>query len=85
MIRADKWAHMEDLASQAEEATNREEQGQVYKITNLVSSKYHGATDVPIMDKQGRLLTMEAEQEVRWAEHFSKVLNRPPPTIEPEV
>ena len=37
------------------------------------------------MDKQGRLLTTEVEKEARWAEHFSEVLNRPPPTIEAEV
>ena len=85
MTRADKRAYMEDLASQAEEAANREEQGQVYKITKLVSGKYRGATDTPIADKQGRLLTTEAEKEARWTEHFSEVLNRPPPTIEAEV
>ena len=87
MTRADKRAYMEDLASQAEEAANRGEQGQVYKITKLVSGKYHGATNTLIVDKQGlpKLLTMEAEQEARWAEHFSKVLNRPTPTIEAEV
>ena len=76
---------MEDLASQAEEAANRGEQGQVYKITKLVSSKYRGATNTPIMDKQGRLLTTEAQQKARWAEHFSETLNRPPPTIDAEV
>ena len=37
------------------------------------------------MDKQVRLLTMKAEQEARWAGHFSEVLNRPPPKIEAEV
>ena len=36
---------MEDLASQAEESAHKEEQGQVYKITTLISSRYHGATD----------------------------------------
>jgi len=40
---------------------------------------------VPIVDKQGRLLTTEAEQVTRWVEKFSKVLKRPPPTIEAEV
>ena len=46
MTRADKQAHMEDVASKAEEAENKKksprsaEQGQVYKITKLVSSKY---------------------------------------------
>nr|KAG5700914.1 hypothetical protein BaRGS_012321 [Batillaria attramentaria] len=85
MTRADKRAYMEDLASQAEEAASRGEQGRVYKITKLVSGKYRGATDTPIADKQGQLLTTEAEQEARWAEHFSEVLNRPPPTTEADV
>ena len=85
MTRADKRAYMEDLAGQAEKAANRGEQGQVYKITKLVSGKYRAATNTPIADKQGRLLTMEAEKEARWTEHFSEVLNRPPPTIEAEV
>ena len=31
------------------------------------------------MDKQGRLITTEAEQDARGTEHFSEVLNRPPP------
>ena len=85
MTRADKRAYMEDLASQAEEAANREEQGQLYTITKLVSGKYRGATDTPIADKQGRLLTTETEKKESWKEHFSEVLNRQPPTIEAEV
>ena len=31
-VRADKRAHMENLASKAEEATNRGEQEKVYKV-----------------------------------------------------
>ena len=54
MTRADKWAYIEDLANQAEEAANKGEQGQVYKITKLVSSKYCRTMDRPIVDKQGR-------------------------------
>ena len=42
-------------------------------------------TDTPIVVKQGRLHTTEAEQVARWAEHFSEVLNRTPPRIEVEV
>ncbi|PIK44249.1 putative pendrin-like [Apostichopus japonicus] len=80
--RADKRAFVEDLANQAEEAANKREQGKVYKITKIISGKYRGITNSPIEDKQGRLLTTEAEQEARWADHFCEVLNRPPPTIE---
>ena len=37
------------------------------------------------MDNQGRLLTTEAEQEARWAEHFSEVLNTSPPPLEADM
>ena len=57
----------------------------MYNITKLVSGRYRRATDTPIVDRQGRLLTTEAEKEARWVEHFSEVLNRPPPTTEAEV
>ena len=76
---------MADVPSRAEDVANRGEQGQVYKITKLISGKYRGATDTLIVDKQVRLLATEADQGARWAEHFSEVLNRPPPTIEAEV
>ena len=72
-------------AGQAEEAANSGEQRQVLKITKLVSGKYCGATDTPIVDRQERLLTTEAEQGAKWAEHFSEILNRPPTTIEANV
>ena len=76
---------MEGLAREAEEAAARGEQGRVYKIAKLVSGKYRGSTDAPMADKQGRLLTTDAEQEARWAEHFSEVLNRLPPTVTADV
>ena len=41
---------------QTEEAANRGEQRQVYKITKLIGGKYRMATDMPIVDKQGRLV-----------------------------
>ena len=85
MTRADKKAYIEDLASQVEEAAHRGEQGQVYKITKLVSGRYRRATEIQFVDRQGRLLTTEAEKEARWVEHFSEVLNKPPTTTEVEV
>jgi hypothetical protein len=85
MSRTDKRNHINDLASQAEDAAQRGEQGRVYKITKMVCGRYRGGTDTPIMDKQGRLLTTEAEQDARWTEHFSEVLNRPPPPTEADI
>ena len=57
----------------------------MYKITKFVSSKYRGATDMPTVDKQGRLLATEKEKEARWAENFNEVLNRSPPKIGAKV
>ena len=47
--------------------------------------RYRGGKNAPIMDKQGRLLTTKAEQDARWTEHFSEVLNRPPPPTEADI
>ena len=82
-IRTDKRAYMEDLAKEAEEAVQKGEQRNVYKVTKLICGKYNGNRNVPIQDKQGQLLTSEKDQEARWVEHFNEVLNRPPPEEEP--
>ena len=74
--------YMEDLARQAEEAAEKGEQGKIYKITRQICGKFHSTNDVPIKDKNGRLLTTEDEQKARWAEHFKDVLNRPAPNEE---
>ena len=34
---------------------------------------------MPIKSKDGRVLTTEEEQNARWVEHFSEVLNQPTP------
>ena len=46
MARADKHAYIDELASQAENAANRREQGKVYKITKLVCGKLYGGRKV---------------------------------------
>ena len=84
-IRTDKRAYMEDLAKEAEEAAQKGEQRNVYKVTKLICGKYNGNRNVPIRDKQGQLLTSEKDQEARWVEHFNEVLNRPPPEEEPVI
>ena len=83
--RADKRNYIEDLATQAEEAAQEGNQGQVYKITKIISGKYRGTRDAPIRSKDGKLLTTDKEQDERWREHFNEVLNRPPPTITTEI
>ena len=82
--RADKRKYMENLASLAEEAVARNEQGTVYKITKVIAGKCH-TTNMLVKDKNGALLTSEGEQERRWMEHFREVLNRPPPSEVPNI
>ena len=83
--RADKRAYMEELGNQAEEAASKGDQGKLYKITKVISGKFRNTTDSPIEDKNGKLLTTEEEIEARWAEHFSEILNRPPPTVQADI
>ena len=51
----------------------------VYKITKHICGNTKYKVNPPIVDKDGRLLTNEEEQERRWTEHFNEVLNRPDP------
>ena len=85
MARTDKRTSIDNLASQAESAARKGDQGSVYRITRLVCGKYKGNNEVPIKNKDGQLLTSEKEQESRWAEHFKEILNRPPPTTIPTI
>ena len=59
--RADKRKYIENLASQAEEAAARNEQGTVYKVTKIITGKCH-TTNVLVKDKNGILLTSKGEQ-----------------------
>jgi len=52
-IRTDKRAYMEELAKEAEEAAQKGEQKNVYKVTKLICGKYNGIRNTPIRDKQG--------------------------------
>lgn len=48
--------------------------------------QYRRNNDRPIKNKQGELLTTEAEQDAKWSDHFKEVLYRPPPPpIEPDI
>lgn len=69
---------MDYITSQAkQQLTNR---NKVYKITKIACGKY--SETIPNTDKQGWLLTSEAEQDTQWAKHFSEILNKPSPRAE---
>ena len=77
--RNDKRKYIDELASKAETAASRQEMSVVYKITKQICGNNNYKGNSPVMDKNGRLLTNEQEQETRWTEHFNEVLNRPDP------
>lgn len=79
MVRADHRAFVEELARGAEIAAARGEQSMLHRISKQICGKYHSTVSPPIRDKEGKLLTTEAEQDARLAEHFKEVLNRKSP------
>ena len=67
-----------------EEAAPCNKQGTVFKITKIIQGKCHRA-NMLVKDKNSTLLTSQREQEMRWVERFREVLNRPPPTVAPDI
>ena len=78
-VRRDKREALDKLVAEAQEVTEKEHQGSVYRITNYICGKTRGKQCGPMKDKDGKLLTTEADQGARWTEHFRETLNRPPP------
>ena len=76
-IRQDRRHYIEDLAKQAQAATQRNMK-ELYDTTRKLANKYRQSSG-PVRDKSGNLLTKKEDQLKRWAEHFRELLNRPAP------
>ena len=83
-IKKDKRDHIDNLASQAEQAAGEGNLKDLYLITKKLTGKFQ-QTDKPVKDKNGNPLTTTEEQLKRWAEHFRELLNRPTPEAPPDV
>jgi hypothetical protein len=83
-IRRDKRDYIETLAAKAESAADRNDSKEVFSITRKLANKKASSTPL-IRDLQGNLLTTIEDQQKRWVEHFSNVLNRPPPVSEANI
>ena len=77
--REDKRKLIQNMAEEAEQAAGQNNMKRLYEITRTLSGK-NANHNKPIRDKNGKLITNETEQGLRWIEHFKSVLNRPPPT-----
>ena len=69
---------LSDLATEAENAVGQRNMKKFYEITRTVSGKRSKLTRA-VKNKDGRTISTDSEQRVRWAEHFHDILNRPPP------
>ena len=83
-IKKDKNAHIDGLASKAEEAARKGNLKELYDITRKLSGRYK-RPERPVKDREGRSITERKEQQKRWMEYFKELLNRPPPTNTPDI
>lgn len=73
--RKGKW--IDEMTGEAQKYANNGNMNGVYYITNLLCNERK--------NKQGELLSKEAEIRPKWKEHFSDVLKRPDPPHPPEI
>ena len=78
-VRRDKRKYTENLAEEAEEAAQKNNMKDLYSITKKLSGNKSCNPAAHVKSKDGKLLVEENEVEARWVEHFSSVLNQPPP------
>ena len=77
-IKNDKQNFMDGIAEKAQGAADRGEISTLYKLTNQICSAQDFSCP-PVKDKSGRPLGREADQLIRWRQHFEEVLNRDEP------
>ncbi|KAL8605837.1 hypothetical protein ACOMHN_051446 [Nucella lapillus] len=82
--RRDKRAFIHELTEEAETAAGKRDVKKLYEITRVLSGKTSSPTR-PVRDKNGKTITGEEAQRVRWAEYFKEILNRPPPPVPSDV
>jgi sorting nexin-29 len=83
--RQDKKDHINKLTDEAEEAAKKKDMKKVYTITKKLAGKSQGQQDMPVKDKEGKIISGEKETLERWREHFSTILNRPDPLRTAEI
>ena len=83
-LKKDKEAYVDGLAERAEKAASNGEMRTLYQITKTLSGKF-SLPEVPVKDKEGKMIFGKEEQRKRWVEHFEDLLNRPPPTDPPDI
>ncbi len=78
-VKKDKRLYIEQLATEAEEASQKNNMKALYDTTRILAGK-NKKPSRPIKNTKGEVLSTKEEQLQRWAEHFKNLLNQPPPT-----
>ena len=77
--RKDKKEFFNSLATEVENAAGQRNMKRLYE-----SGKRNKLTRA-VNNKEGRTISTESEQRARWAKHFHDLLNRPPPSVMPDI
>ncbi len=75
-IRKDKKDCINGLAAEAEQAAHNGNMKQLYDYSK---------PERPVKDKEGKTISVLAQQMNRWSEHFEELLNRPAPPNPPDI
>ena len=82
--RADRKAHIEKIAEEAETAASKQDMGTLYKLTRTLTRGFQ-STDIPPRDQEGKVATSEEDNLRCWKEHFQRVLNAEDPEAEANI
>ena len=83
-LKRDKRNYYKNLAAEAELASAQNRMRDVYNITKKLSGKTMKSSS-RIRNKEGDFIDSPEEAKDRWVEHFSEILNRPPPEEEASI
>ncbi|GFS20452.1 hypothetical protein ElyMa_003313200 [Elysia marginata] len=83
-IKKDKESFTKTLAEKAEKAATAGHIKILYQTTKTLEGKYT-RSEMPVKDAGGKAIFEKDAQAARWIEHFTSLLNRPPPTNPPEI
>ena len=78
-IRHVKRQYIKQVAETAEKAAKKNDLKELYHTTRLLAGNFKVTSDLPIKAKGGTLLIAQTDINNRWIEHFTELLNRPPP------
>ena len=80
----DKRDFVEELATQAQKAAEKNDTKALYNITKQLGGRKTNSNR-PVEGKDGHVLSKPAEQLDRWREHFSELLSGTPVTTPPLI